>query len=130
MIVVSGEALMDVFAAQQTADGLQLDARVGGSPFNVAIGLARLSQPVAFFGAVSNGFLGDRLFKALRDESVDTSCTWRLEAPTTLGLVGLDARGVPSYDFYGAGAADRRLPIDALARVPAADVHHVGSFAL
>jgi hypothetical protein len=32
MIVVSGEALMDVFAAGSTATGLMLDARIGGSP--------------------------------------------------------------------------------------------------
>ena len=48
MFVVCGEALMDVFAAGDTAAGMTLDARVGGSPFNVAVGLARLAQPVAF----------------------------------------------------------------------------------
>ena len=52
VIVVCGEALMDVFAAGETATGLSLDARVGGSPFNVAVGLARLAQPVVFFSAV------------------------------------------------------------------------------
>ena len=31
------------------------------------IGLARLQQPVTFFGAVSSGFLGQRLMRALRD---------------------------------------------------------------
>jgi len=130
MIVVSGEALMDVFAGEPTATGVQLDARIGGSPFNVAMGLARLAQPVAFFGALSHGFLGDRLMQALQDEGIHTSCTARLDAPTTLSLVGLDARGVPSYDFYGEGAADRRLPLHALARVPAASAYHFGSYAM
>lgn len=130
MIVVSGEALMDVFAGDSTATGLQLDARIGGSPFNVAVGLARLAQPAAFFGALSHGFLGDRLLQALRSEGVDTACTERLDAPTTLSLVGLDARGVPSYAFYGEGAADRRLPLHALARVPAAEAYHFGSYAM
>jgi hypothetical protein len=32
MIVVCGEALMDVFAAGDTAAGTALDARIGGSP--------------------------------------------------------------------------------------------------
>jgi len=32
MIVVSGEALMDVFAAGETPTGVMLDARIGGSP--------------------------------------------------------------------------------------------------
>lgn len=130
MIVVSGEALMDVFAAGDTPAGVMLDARIGGSPLNVAIGLARLAQPVAFFGALSSGFLGDRLLAALRAEGVDTACTARLDAPTTLGLVGLSASGVPSYAFYGAGAADRLLPLSALASVPAAPAYHFGSFAM
>ena len=46
-IVVCGEALMDVFALEDTPTGLSLEARIGGSPFNVAVGLARLAQPVA-----------------------------------------------------------------------------------
>lgn len=60
MLAVCGEALMDVYAASATATGMALDARVGGSPLNVVIGLARLSQPVSFLGGVSRGFLGER----------------------------------------------------------------------
>jgi fructokinase len=130
MIVVSGEALMDVFAAGATPTGMTLDARVGGSPLNVAIGLARLAQPVAFFGALSQGFIGDRLLKALRDERVDTDSSIRVDAPTTLSLVGLDAHGVPSYAFYGERAADRLLPLSALDRVPQAQAYHFGSYAM
>jgi fructokinase len=131
MFVVSGEALMDVFGGADTAQGLALDARIGGSPLNVAIGLARLGQPVAFFGALSSGFLGDRLLRALHDEGIDTRAVPRLDAPTTLGLVGLDAMGVPSYAFYGAGCADRLLPLGALAQVPAsARAFHFGSYAM
>ncbi|MBN8494184.1 MAG: carbohydrate kinase [Burkholderiales bacterium] len=131
MFVVSGEALMDVFGGDATAQGLALDARIGGSPLNVAIGLARLGQPVAFFGALSSGFLGDRLLRALHDEGIDTRAVPRLDAPTTLGLVGLDARGVPSYAFYGHGCADRLLPLDALDKLPAAArAFHFGSYAM
>jgi fructokinase len=131
MFVVCGEALMDVFGGADSAHGLLLDARIGGSPLNVAIGLARLAQPVAFFGAVSTGFLGQRLMRALRDEGVATDAVARLDAPTTLGLVGLDEAGVPSYSFYGHGCADRLLPLDALAKVPtAARAFHFGSYAM
>lgn len=130
MIVVSGEALMDVFAAGDTPTGVHLDARIGGSPLNVAIGLARLAQPVAFFGALSSGFLGERLAAALAAEGVDMRCTVRTPAPTTLSLVGLDARGVPDYAFYGAGAADRQLLPDALPQVPRADAYQFGSYAM
>jgi fructokinase len=119
MFVVCGEALMDVFAAGSTPTGMALDARVGGSPFNVAVGLARLQQPVAFLGGVSRGFLGERLLRTLRDEGVDVGTVQLHDAPTTLGLVGLDERGVPSYAFYGDGAADRLLSLDALEALPA-----------
>jgi fructokinase len=130
MILVCGEALMDVFAAGDTPTGLTLDARVGGSPFNVAVGLARLAQPSALLTAISSGFLGDRLMRALAEEKVDTSAVVRTPARTTISLVGLDARGVPSYDFYGEGAADRQLGLDATAALPAGiRAIHVGSYA-
>ena len=130
MFVVCGEALMDVFAAGGTVAGMALDARVGGSPFNAAIGLARLAQPVAFLSAVSHDFLGERLMQALVAEGVDTSTVQRVDAPTTLGLVGLDAAGVPSYSFYGEGGADRRLTADAIASLPqGVRAIHLGSYA-
>ena len=130
-IVVCGEALMDVFALEDTATGMALEARIGGSPFNVAIGLARLGQPAAFFGAISKAFMGERLLRALRQEGVDTSTVMRVDAPTTLGLVGLDSQGVANYSFYGDGGADRQLVVDALQRVPPVPVAiHVGSFAM
>jgi fructokinase len=130
MFVVCGEALMDVFATGETKEGVSLDARVGGSPFNVAIGLARLAQKSSFLGCVSTGFLGDRLMRSLNEEGVNTSTVVRLDAPTTLGLVGLDARGVPSYGFYGDGCADRLLRPEHLAAVPAdASVFQFGSYA-
>ena len=118
MFIVCGEALMDVFAAGDTGSGMALDARVGGSPFNTAVGLARLGQPVAFFSAVSRGFMGERLMRALQAEGVDTSAVQRNDAPTTLGLVGLDAQLVPSYSFYGEGCADRQLTGEALTAFP------------
>lgn len=57
MFLVCGEALMDVFALGDTPGGMVLDARIGGSPLNVAIGLARLGQKVEFLGGLSSGLL-------------------------------------------------------------------------
>ncbi|HEX5687888.1 MAG TPA: carbohydrate kinase [Ideonella sp.] len=131
MFVVCGEALFDVFAAGDTPSGMALDGRIGGSPFNVALGLARLAQPVAFFGGISQGFLGARLMRALQDEGIATGLVQRLDAPTTLGLVGLDARGVPSYSFYGEGGADRVVPVAAADAVPdTTRAIHFGSYAM
>ena len=130
MFAVCGEALFDVFASGHTATGLTLDARIGGSPFNVAVGLSRLGQKAALVTQVSYGFLGDRLMQALQDEQVDVRAVQRSKAPTTLSLVGVDARGVPSYAFYGEGAADRCVDDSILALVPQeVKAIHVGSYA-
>jgi fructokinase len=129
MFLVCGEALMDVFVVGETDGGLTLDARVGGSPFNVAVGLARLGQPVALFTGLSQDFLGERLLRSLQAEGVATTALHRPNAPTTLGLVGLDAAGVPAYAFYGTGAADRQLSIGTLQAVPTeASAIHLGSY--
>lgn len=127
---VCGEALLDVFPTAQTATGLTLDARIGGSPFNVAVGLQRLGQEAALVTPLSTGFLGQRLVQALREEGVDLSLAPLTAAPTTLSLVGVDQRGLPSYAFYGEGCADRGLSPDAIEHWPP-DVHaiHVGSYA-
>ena len=133
MFLVCGEALFDVFINGNAAAGsdvLTLEAHPGGSPFNVAIGLARLGQRVAFLAGVSHDMLGERLVARLRSEGVDTATVQRLAAPTTLGLIGLDARGVPAYAFYGDGAADRRLDSAALPSLdPAIRAIHLGSYA-
>jgi fructokinase len=130
MFVVSGEALMDVYAGEDTAAGLTLDARMGGSPFNVAVGLARMSQPVSFFSAISAGPMGERLVRGLHVEGVDTQAVARVKAPTTLSMVELDAEGVPSYAFHGKEGADRQLRLDSLTKVPEAKCFQFGSYAM
>ena len=131
MFVVAGEALMDVFTGATTPTGIALDARIGGSPLNVAFGLARMGQKVAFLGGLSNGELGSRLVDALRAEGVSLDAVHRSAAPTTISLIGVDAKGVPEYAFYGNGAADRTLPLEALDRMPAdARLLHVGSYTM
>ena len=131
MFIVCGEALFDVFATGATPTGLAFDGRIGGSPFNVALGLARLGQPVGFFGGIGTGFAGERLMQALADEGIAADAVARIDAPTTLSLVGVDARGVPSYAFYGHGAADRLVRPEHLAAIPAtARAFHFGSYAM
>lgn len=131
MFIVCGEALFDVFATGDTPTGMGFDGRIGGSPFNVALGLARLQQPVGFLGGIGLGFAGERLMRALTEEGINTGCVARIDAPTTLSLIGLDAQGVPSYSFYGHGAADRLLQPQHLDAVPAAArCFHFGSFAM
>jgi len=131
MFVVCGEALMDVYTGDATPTGLALDARIGGSPLNVAQGLARLGRPVAFLAGLSTDAFGERLLASLSSEGVDTSLVLRNDAPSTLSVVSVDARGVPRYAFHGTGAADRQLTHDTLPALPSAvRVLQFGSYAL
>ncbi len=131
MFVVCGEALMDVYMGETTPTGMTLDARIGGSPLNVAQGLARLARPAAFLTGLSTDALGERLLASLKAECVDTSLILRSDAPSTLSVVSVDASGVPRYAFHGNGAADRQITHDRLpALPPATRVLQFGSYAL
>jgi len=130
MIVVCGEALFDVFPAQETSAGLDLSARQGGSPFNLATGLARLGGTAMFFGGLARDMFGRRLHAALLAEGVDVSVAPRTDAPTALVLVGIDGAGLPQYTFYGNATAERMVGMADLDRLPAADAIHVGSYCM
>ena len=107
MFLVCGEALFDLFPEDNCNIGsVKFDARVGGSPFNVAIGLARLNVAAALLTGLSNDMLGEKLAAVLTHEGVSTDYLIRNGRRTTLSLVGLDESGSPSYSFYGIGSAD------------------------
>ena len=131
MFLICGEALYDVFPASETPSGFTLDARIGGSPFNVAVGLARLGRSAALFGGISSDPLGRRLEQTLKDEGVATDYVVSKQNPTTLALVGLGPKGVPHYSFYGHGAADRSVGEADLPDLPeSVAALHFGSYSL
>ena len=106
MFLSCGEALYDLFPSAETHTGFTFDARIGGSPLNVAVGLARLGRRAAFFTGRSSDPLGRRLERTLKDEGVDTAWLVSKQNRTTLALVSLGTGGVPHYTFYGHDAAD------------------------
>jgi len=130
MFVVCGEALWDLYGTEGEGH-LTFDARIGGSPFNVAIGLARLGRECALLTGLSRDRLGEKLHEALTAENVSTGCLARKDKPTTISLVAVAPDGQPSYAFYGQGAADRSLE---LSDVPELGREvwglHAGSFSL
>ena len=131
MFLICGEALYDLFVEEETPAGLRIDARIGGSPFNVAVGLARLGRPAALLTGVSTDALGDRLAAALDGEGVETRFLARMPNPTTLAVVALGPEGEPRYTFYGEGAADRSLTAANLPELPdTVSCLHFGSFSL
>jgi fructokinase len=110
-VLVCGEALFDVFPAAGGPEqgAWPMTARAGGSPFNVAIGLARLGRSTAFLGGLSTDPMGQALVAQLVRERVDAGLSPRLANRTTLSLVARDPSGHPAYAFYGEGGADRSL---------------------
>jgi fructokinase len=132
MYLVCGEALFDVFL--ESGDDLRtlrFDAHAGGSPFNVAVGIARLGEKAALLTGVSTDMLGNRLAKILETESVATDYLVRSGRRTTLSLVSLDAAGHPEYVFYGLGSADCNVSPDDLPAIgPEIFGLHFGSYSL
>lgn len=131
MFIVCGEALYDLFVAGEGGASLRFDAHPGGSPYNVAVGLARLGAEVSLLTGISIDFLGAKLLKRLEAEGVGTGMIVRKGGPTTISLVGVDAHGVPAYAFHGHRAADRSVETADLPKLPLGSrVLHAGSFSL
>jgi fructokinase len=126
VITVVGEALIDLVGAE----GSRFDAHPGGSPLNVAIGLARLGQPATMMARLANDAFGRILRRHATDNGVDLSAAPVAAEPTTLAVVTLDSVGRASYDFYNQGTADWQWTDAELAAAPAeTDVLHTGSIA-
>ena len=107
MFLVCGEALFDFFLESEAGPAAATyAARAGGSPFNVAIGLKRLERDSGLLTGLSSDLLGQRLVQVLEAEGVSMRYAIPTDRPTTLSLVGLDAAGVPAYQFYDNGSAD------------------------
>jgi fructokinase len=109
MILVCGEALIDLFVMNEPKGRLSTEAVLGGSPFNVAVALSRLGQPASFFGGLSTDIFGQALAQKLGSEGVDLSYAVRSESLTTISVVAANEHGHPSYAFHGEGKADRQV---------------------
>ncbi|WP_436740452.1 carbohydrate kinase family protein [Streptomyces sp. BBFR102] len=107
MIVVAGEALIDL-VPQQRGDALSpLRPVRGGGPYNTAVALARLGGAASFCSRVSTDAFGTSLLERLAEEGVGTGFVQRGPEPTTLTVATVAADGSASYAFYTDGTADR-----------------------
>jgi fructokinase len=124
---VIGEALVDLVPHGQPGD---YRAHAGGSPFNVAVGLARLGNRTALMARLADNAFGRILREAATAEGVDLSGAPRATEPTTLAVVSVDDDAHATYDFYFEGTADWQWTVAELAGLPAAtEVLHYGSIA-
>ncbi|WP_327351411.1 carbohydrate kinase family protein [Streptomyces sp. NBC_01304] len=118
MIVVAGEALIDL-VPQAGGDVLApLRPARGGGPYNTAVALGRLGAEVGFCSRISTDAFGQALVGHLRDEGVDVSLVQRGPEPTTLALAALDEHGAAAYSFYVEGSADRLFATPGEAQLP------------
>jgi fructokinase len=133
MVCVIGEALIDLVLAAPAVDESGTDgylAHPGGSPYNVAIGLARLGQPSRLLARLSGDAFGRQLRAHAEVNQVDLSMAISATEPSTLAVVNLDAQRNASYDFYRNGTADWQWKPEELARIPEdAGWLHTGSLA-
>jgi fructokinase len=102
VIVVAGEALVDLVAED---DG-RFRAVPGGSPANVAVGLARLGVRTHMLARLGTGRFGRIIREHLSRNGVGLDLAVDSSEPATLAVVSLDADGRAAYDFYVDGTAD------------------------
>ena len=136
MVCVVGEALIDLTgsaaegAVASTDGSVRYVGRPGGSPYNVAIGLARLGQPVQLLARLASDPFGRQLRAHAGANGVDLSLAVTAAERTTLAVVSVDEQDAASYTFYGCGTADWQWTAAELDRLPDGPGWvHVGSLA-
>jgi fructokinase len=130
VIVVAGEALIDLMA--RPGEPQQFEARPGGAPCNVAVGLARLGRRTCFLGRIGTDPFGRLLRQHLAGSGVDASMVVTATQKTTLAVAALDGQGKAEYSFYANGTADWQWTDAEVPRVLPADAGalYVGGLAL
>jgi fructokinase len=126
-LTVIGEALIDLVPVP---GGDCYHAKPGGSPFNVAIGLARLGHRTTLMARLANSGFGRVLRAHAAAEGVDLGHAAHATEPATMAVVDLDAGARASYEFYVQGTADWQWSDAEIARIPPdTTIVHLGSLA-
>ncbi|HET9126065.1 MAG TPA: carbohydrate kinase [Solirubrobacteraceae bacterium] len=110
MIVVAGEALMDVLAEPDD----RLIALPGGAVFNVARALGWLGAECVYLGRLSEDRFGGELRQRLGEAGVHLAVEQPVGVPTTLALAELDPAGSARYRFYHAHTSVAELEPEAI----------------
>jgi len=137
MIAVGGENLIDLVSSKQAAskqaegEPPHYLAMPGGAPFNVAMAAGRQGLDVTYLTPISSDAFGDLLAARLAQSNVAIAAA-RVHQPTSLAVVSLDTKGVPSYSFHRNDTAERQVTLEMLNDcLPGnTDIFHVGGLAL
>jgi len=100
---VAGEALVDLVPAPV---GGYLEVVPGGSPANVAVGLARLGVPTRLLARLADDLFGRRIREHLTASGVALDHAVTATEQTSMAVVAAGPDGAPSYDFRVVGTAD------------------------
>lgn len=114
--LVIGEALVDIVQR-----GDEVIERPGGSPANVALGLARLGVPTRLLTALGRDAAGDRIARHLHDAGVAIEPSSYALDRTSTAVARLDADGSATYAF------DIEWRLDGQPALAGASVVHAGS---
>lgn len=127
VVTVIGEALIDMVPGERPGD---FRALPGGSPFNVAIGLARLGVRTSLMARLADNTFGRILRDHAEAEGIGLASAPRAAEPTSLAIVSLNEHAQAHYDFYLDGTADWQWTATEAADLPpgTAVLHH-GSLA-
>jgi fructokinase len=93
--LVIGEALIDIVERE----GIPTGEHVGGSPLNVAVGLARLGRGVDFLTHIGNDPRGRRIVDYVKHSGVQLVSGSMTAERTPTALATLDADGSAQYVF-------------------------------
>jgi len=117
--LVIGESLIDIV---HRPDG-SAQEHVGGSPANVAVGLARLGNDVTLATMIGEDEHGARIADLLDREGIRLTAGSVGERRTSVATSTLDAAGAAAYTFDLAWELSEDQPLEGLAHV------HTGSIA-
>lgn len=127
-IAVLGEALVDFILCEDGA----YRPHFGGSPYNLAIGLARQGMEVSYLSPLSDDVFGDKIERILDHEGIVYPISNRSTNPTSLALVAIDSHGDAAYSFYREGIADKDFSLEQIEQcLPEnLEIFHTGSLAI
>lgn len=94
-VVVIGESLIDIVTGQSGERSIH----PGGSPLNVAVGLARLEVPTELATRIGDDPYGELITSHLADAGVTLQVGSRGAARTSTAHASIEADGSATYDF-------------------------------
>ena len=103
VVTVIGEALVDLVPDGATGE---YRATPGGSPFNVAVGLARLENRASLMARFSEDEHGRLLRSSAAAEDIDLRGAPSAAEPATVAIASVDDAAQVTYEFEMEGTAD------------------------